>query len=321
MAVEQKFDFGARMEAFAYDAYSAFFRLFSLDRASALGGGLLRRLGPLLPAHRYARTNMRLCFPDLSPEEERRLLTGMWDNLGRMIGEIPHLPEFVTSGPESRVEFIGAEVLDKIATDKTGAVLVGGHFANFEVLGMSIARHGVPCQITYRPLNNGFIDKRVADTRRAYGVKLLAAKGRTGGMALLRALASGEAVGIMNDQKNNEGVAAPFFGHDVMTADGPARLAKRFGCPLVPMSVSRLEGARFRVEVFEPIAQSDLEDDDAAIAETVARVNAFIEDRVRANPEQWFWVHRRWPKSVYRSETSPAANPSESASLDVNGAL
>jgi KDO2-lipid IV(A) lauroyltransferase len=95
-------------------------------------------------------------------------------------------------------------------------------------------------------------------------------------------------------------LAAPLFGHDCMTADGPARLALRFRVPLVPFLTRRLDGVRFRVTVHEPIA-IDYDGDERAVVETVRRVNQFMEARIREAPEQWFWMHRRWPKEAWRA--------------------
>jgi KDO2-lipid IV(A) lauroyltransferase len=161
--------------------------------------------------------------------------------------------------------------------------------------------------MTYRPLNNWYVDRRILEQRIAYGRPDQAAKGIEGGMGLMRALKDGWAVAIMNDQKYNEGVAAPFFGRLVMTADGPARLARRFRCPLVPVSIRRLPGVRFRIEVEDPIPYDEDPDEDAAVARTVSAINARVERWIRTAPEQWFWVHRRWPKDVYRAKDAAQA--------------
>jgi KDO2-lipid IV(A) lauroyltransferase len=104
----------------------------------------------------------------------------------------------------------------------------------------------------------------------------------------------------MNDQKFNGGVAAPFFGVIAHTAPGPSTFALKFGIPLVPMSVQRTHKARFRVVVHEPMRLEDTGDRDRDVAEGVRRINAFVEDRVRERPDEWFWVHKRWPNEMYR---------------------
>ena len=293
---------GWRVEAAAWDAYAAWYKAKGIDRASDAAGDLLRTLGPLTPTQRIARINMQRCFPDAEKPEIDRLLGGMWENFGRLAGEMPHLGVF--AGPEfdARVEFIGRERLEAARDSGQPLVLIGMHNANWEIAAAAISQTGLPCHITYRPANNVLIDRRISQMRVDYGVKTLTAKGGDGAKQLMQALKAGESVALMNDQKMNDGVEAPFFGHPAMTAPGPTRLAMRYGCPLVPLSVRRTEGAHFRVTAHEPIALSDNPDRNAAIVETVTRINQWVESEIRKAPEQWFWVHRRWAKDIYRVE-------------------
>jgi len=116
----------------------------------------------------------------------------------------------------------------------------------------------------------------------------------------MRAMARGESIALMNDQKYNGGVAAPFFGVMAHTAQGPSTYALRFGVPLQPISVQRTHKARFKVVVHEPIELVATGDREADIEAAVKRVNAFMEDHIRARPAEWFWVHKRWPNAVYK---------------------
>ncbi len=300
MAVTHDRSLGARFAALAYDAYGAAMNTASVEAASNAGAAVVRALGPLTPTHQIARTNIRFAFPDLSPKAEAALLDEMWDNLGRTFGEFSHLHRMDVYSPGARIDVVGAERLDAVRDSKKGAILISGHFANWEVMAIAIVQRPTPCRVTYRPAKNYFIDQRIIAQRAAYGVRLQAAKGRTGGMSLMRALAEGDSVALLNDQKYNEGVEAPFFGRPAMTADGPTRLARRFDCPLIPMSVKRRPRARFRVTVHEPIPRDPDPDEETAVRNTVMRINQFVEDRVREEPAQWFWVHRRWPKPLYK---------------------
>lgn len=311
MAVKNDRSLAARIEGTGYDLYANFFRLFPVETASALGAAVARMLGPLAPVHQVAKRNIEICFPGITPEREAEILTGMWDNLGRMLGEFPHIGGFRAYTDDPRLIVTNPERLDQLYAAGKGVVFISGHFANFELLAPVIVQRGVPCQVTYRAINNYWVDKRITEARTAYGATDLAAKGRTGGMSLLRALKMGETVALMNDQKNNQGVLAPFFGSAVMTHDGPVRLAKRFAAPLVPISIERLPKARFRLTVHDPIAIPDGPDDETAVRIGVARVNKWIEDRIREKPEDWFWVHRRWPKEVYRGVEPADASAAE----------
>jgi KDO2-lipid IV(A) lauroyltransferase len=294
---------GWRFEAAAWDAYAAWYRAKGIDKASDAAGELMRLIGPLTPTQRIARINMQRCFPEAEKPEIDRLLGVMWESFGRLAGEMPHLGVF--AGPEfdERVEFIGRERLEAARDRGQPLVIISMHQSNWEIAAAAISQTGLPCHITYRPANNALIDQRISDMRVGYGVKTLTAKGGEGAKLLMQALKQGESIALMNDQKMNDGVEAPFFGHPAMTAPGPTRLAMRHGCPLQPLSVRRIGGARFRVEAHEPIEISDNPDRSAAIVETVAKINQWVEGEIRKAPEQWFWVHRRWAKDVYRVAT------------------
>ena len=92
---------------------------------------------------------------------------------------------------------------------------------------------------------------------------------------------------------------APFFGRLAHTAPGPSRLALRFDTVLQPMSVQRLDKARFRVIVHPPIKPLVTGDRAADIARSVERINTFMEERIAERPAEWFWVHKRWPAETY----------------------
>jgi len=105
----------------------------------------------------------------------------------------------------------------------------------------------------------------------------------------------------MNDQKFNQGLAVPFFGHDAMTAPGPSRLAMKYKVPVVFISTRRTGPARFKVMIHEPFLPEQTGDADADVRACVERITRLIEGEVRDNPEQWFWQHRRWPKDAWRN--------------------
>jgi Kdo2-lipid IVA lauroyltransferase/acyltransferase len=87
----------------------------------------------------------------------------------------------------------------------------------------------------------------------------------------------------------------PFFGRDAMTAPALARLARRFDCVVVPARVERVKGAHFRLVCETPLAVPKTEDQHADVLALMTAVNATVERWIRADPKQWFWLHRRWP--------------------------
>jgi KDO2-lipid IV(A) lauroyltransferase len=287
-----------RLEAGAFDVLEWLARCFPVDAVSDFGSWLVRRLGPRTSSHRVAETNLRIAFPQASDPEIAALLDAQWGQLGRWAAEFAILDRILAE--PGRVEVEGAERLAAIAERGGPVVFISGHFSSFELMAAAIVRAGIPCQITYRATNNPYVDERIRRTRFRYGVRLFAPKGLEGARDLVRALRRGESVALMNDQKYNGGVAAPLFGVLAHTAPGPSTFALRFGAPLQPLSVQRRDKARFTIIVHEPIRLAATGDRDADIEAGVRQVNAFIEDRVRARPAEWFWVHKRWPNEVYR---------------------
>ena len=287
------------LEAALFDVAWTLARLFSIDSVSDFGARLFSILGPLTRANGIAETNLRLAFPQSSDAEIRSLLAAQWAETGRWVAEFPILDRIVAD--TSRVEVDGQALLGAIAASQEPAVFISGHFSNFELMAAVLVRAGLTCQITYRAMNNPYVDARVRRNRFSYGVRLFAPKGLSGAREMMRAIGRGESIALMNDQKFNSGVAAPLFGVVCHTAPGPSSYALRFGVPIVPMSVQRIgPGARFKVIVHEEMRLEDTGDREADIETGVRRINAFIEDRVRARPTEWFWVHRRWPSEVYR---------------------
>ncbi len=289
-----------RVEAMGFDLVAGALRLLPVDAASALGGNLLKLVGPLSGAHRTAHRNLRLAFPEMTPERRAEIVKAQWENFGRYIAEMTMMDRMTPAN--GRVEVVGAERLAQIARDHTPMVFISGHLSNMEIMPSAILASGVDCVITGRALNNPYVNERLIESRRRYGVILFAPKGSDGTREMLQALKEGRSVALMNDQKNNQGIAAPFFGHLCHTASGPTKMALlRTGGVLQPMSVQRRKGARFRVVVHDPIVLAQTGDRTADVEAGVRQINAFIEARVRERPEEWFWVHKRWAKEAYDS--------------------
>jgi len=289
-----------RFEALAWDiVYWWPMKALGPDLASNFLGWLFKTIGPLFSQHKTVHRNLQLAFPEMSADERDTVAKQAWESVGRTAGELPHLPK-IHPYDGDRVEVIGAEHLDAVEASDKGAVMISGHFANWEVMAAVICRRPVDCLVTYRALNNPYIDRRLNKVRHDYGIGVLAPKG-LGTRELMRALGAGRAVALMNDQKFNEGFAVPFFGYDAMTAPGPSRLALKYGVPIVPVSTRRTGPARFQVTVHEPFVPETSNNAEADLIACVKRITAFVEEEVRQNPGQWFWQHRRWPKDMWKA--------------------
>jgi len=282
------------IEAAAVRLFLALFAMLPLDRASAVGGWLARMIGPRLAVSRVARRNLGHAFPDKSAAEIGAIVVGMWDNLGRVAAEYPHLGKIDVTDPEGRVEVVGVEHVERLRDDDMCGIFVSAHLGNWEIASLGAIQNGVPLTQIYRAANNPYIEPLLRRLRAPVGGANFP-KGAAGAKQLIKALRRGDHLGMMIDQKLNEGIAVPFFGRHAMTAPAPAQLALKFGCPIVPARVERLEGAHFRLTVYPPLNLAVSGDRQADLAAAMGRINALIEDWIRARPEQWLWLHRRWP--------------------------
>ncbi len=298
-----------RIEALALRIVFALLGWLPVDAASNLGGFLGRSIGPRLPASGRARRNLRLAFPEKSVAERARIVAGMWDNLGRVAAEYPHLGE-ITAPESGRIDWIDTASVRTMCDQGTAAILVSAHLANWEVMPAAAIQRGVPMTIIVREPNNPFVRPLIERARGVVG-GMRAPKGLPGAKAAVGVLRKGHVLGLLYDQKMNDGVAVPFFGFEAMTPAAPAQLALRFGCPLVPVRVERLGPARFRLASFDALALPDSGDRQADTIAVMTTLNEILEAWLRDRPEQWLWLHRRWPEAAYRRAEMGVGEPGD----------
>ena len=296
------------IEATAARAAVHILRALSPVAASNVGGAIARTIGPLLPASRIADINLQMALPELDSTARRRVIRGVWDNLGRTLGELPHLGRLVKdapTGPAWRME--GVENFEAIAASGGPAIFVTGHFGNWEMLPPAAAHFGSPLSSFFRPADNRAIDVIIAELRARAGGGDVSyfAKGREGAVQALIHLRRGGFLGVLFDQKMNDGIEARLFGRPSMTAPAAARLALRLGCPVIPIYVCRDGPARLCVVCEPALTHPQTGDKAADILALTQAMNDRLEAWVRARPEAWLWLHRRWNKSLYTAPLPP----------------
>jgi KDO2-lipid IV(A) lauroyltransferase len=285
--------FADRLEAWGAAFLFGGLKFLPLDSASALGGALARRIGPLLGVSKHARRNLNRAFPELAETEIARVVDGMWDNLGRVAAEYPHLSRIRVFEAGGRVETRGFEHVDRAVAAGRRIIVFSGHIANWEIAMLAAIQHGISVAQIYRAANNPLLDRMIARYRGDGGE--LIPKGKVAARRAIAALRRGTLLTLLADQKMNDGIPVPFFGRHAMTAPALAVLALRFDCDVLPARVERLNGARFRLTVFPPLPVTRTGKPHADAEALMVRVNATLEEWIRDRPEQWLWVHRRWP--------------------------
>ncbi len=265
-------------------------RILPVTMASGLMGGFFGLIGPVTPWHARARRNLNLAMPELSTPEQRHILRGMWVNLGRVIGEFPHVPSLAAKG---RIEFEGVEHIKSVTG---GAFLIGAHIGNWELGPYAALAAGKKVAAIYRPLNNPLLSSVLERRQQHYGGDIYK-KGREAALGMVSSLRKGQIMCLLVDQQLREGIPVPFFSHVANTSISHIKLAIKKDVPLMFMRTQRVGPARFKVTISAPIPLPD-KDDDANILRVASDINAELERWIRANPSQWFWPHRRWGKDV-----------------------
>lgn len=277
-----------RIESWAVRFLFAVFRALPIDAASWAGGFMARAVGPFMGAHRTAKRNLARAFPELSEKERNRIATRMWENLGRVAAELPHMtnPALI-----QRIETLrGTEYIPE---QGKSALFFSGHIGHWELTYPPLFARGVPIALVYRHINNPYVDAIVSSLRAAHSASRTP-KGR-GAIRLAHAIRRGESLAMLLDQKMNDGIPVPFFGRDAMTAPAAAKLALRYGLPILPVRIVRTKGAHFTWECLPPLAYKKTGDEEKDALAIMTKINAVLESWIREHPEQWFWVHKRWP--------------------------
>lgn len=274
------------IEAALVKSLIGLFRIMPIDMASGIGGFIGRSAGSILSgASRKAMRNLRLALPGKTDREYDIIIRGMWDNLGRVFAEYPHLEKIANT----RMISEGADYLKNLSLNDSPAILFTGHLANWETAAAYAHKIGIDLDLIYRAPNNHYVDDTL-QTCRSMGGKLITYPKSSQGMRdVFTALKKGRRIGILIDQKYNQGIAMPFFGRTAMTSPAFAQLAQRFKCPLHPARVERLKGAHFKITIFPA-----METGNRTVEELMQKSHIMLEEWIQEHPEQWLWVHKRW---------------------------
>jgi len=271
------------------------FKILPLDVASWLGGFLGKSIGKRLLVNKRALYNMQHILPGKTEKFYKATLESMWENLGRNMGELPHLKKIIKD--ENRLKLKNFFHVQGLEKDKAGFFL-GAHYGNWEISAPSIARNtGLHLNLVYRKINNPYVERLIFKCRdQTEGLINYYPKGSLGAKACIKALKNKEIVGMLLDQKFNDGILVPFMGKPAMTAPALAQLALKFKAPVIPVRCMREKGAYFTLEFFPPVGPYK-KDEDITVKELTEQFNTIIGSWIYECPEMWFWVHSRWPFS------------------------
>ncbi|MEJ8475932.1 lysophospholipid acyltransferase family protein [Roseibium algae] len=270
------------------------FRLIPVDAASAVMGYLWRKIARFNPRHKRALRHLELALPDTTPEQREKIISGMWDNLGRVTAETFHIPDLLPQ--TSRFEISVDAVTQKVFDGQQQAVFVSMHSGNWEMCVQPLVQADCDVAGVYQALKNPFADKALSNMRKDMYRLGLYSKSHKTARKLVSIVRQGGIIAIMGDLRETRGIKVPFFGREAYANPVPATLARSGGVPIVVGRVVRTHGVHFRVEgrAIDVPVTSDRKADIQSATEEVHRV---FEEWIREYPDQWMWIHRKWAKA------------------------
>lgn len=253
-----------------------------------LMGWLARAVvAPLAGYGARARDHLALIYPDMPEPERARIALRACDNAGRTLIENYSSRDLIARLGSAPIDGPGLAALERARAEGRPAILVSGHFGNYEAARAALVGRGYQIGGLYRPMANAFFNAHYVRTMQAFGGPVFP-QGARGTAGFVRHLKAGGMLVLLFDQHVIGADYLPFMGQPARTATSAAELALRYGADLVPFYATRTsDGLNFTITLEAPIHHSDPRTMTMAL-------NQSLEARVRADPGQWFWIHRRW---------------------------
>jgi KDO2-lipid IV(A) lauroyltransferase len=262
-----------------------------------------RQLGNLMYGldvkHRkIALQNLHLAFGDEKSEEEMRSIARKnFQNLGMMAIEFFQIPKMDMETYEKKVTVVGLAKALKVLEEKKGALLLLGHFGNWELMAPMARVIQKPILAIAKPIKkNPRLDRWIIRTRNEIGLEIIPPVNAT--QKVVQGLSENKIVGILFDQrgKRSKGVWADFFGRKVPTTGGLAVMAFRSGAPVLPVFMIREGFQKHRLIIKDPLPLVETGDMRKYVEMNTQLFNDTLESTIRQYPDQWLWIHRRWER-------------------------
>lgn len=247
-----------------------------------------------------ALANLEAAYGDAMPDKERRRLVGrIFSHFGMVGADCLLMPRMRPRDLERLVEYEGVEHIRKAFLKGKGVFVFSGHFGNWEMVALMQGWLGYPMAMVTRPLDNPLLERLLLEGRGASGNDVI--HKRNAVKPILKAIRNGWCVAIVIDQdtRGTESVFADFFGRKAATTPALALLALKTGAPIVPVFGVPLPDGRYRISYLPEVPVKDLAGTlprGEAVAAITAVCTRIIEEQVRAHPECWLWMHRRWKR-------------------------
>lgn len=274
-------------------------KMMDPDRASDWGGKLFETFGPHLAKNAHVLSNLAIALPHMPDNERQAIARRVWHETGRVVAEFPHLDQICGSESDSRLEVVDHYGLSSAKESGQAVVFVTAHYGNWELAAGACRKVPFDLAVLHSNFSNPLIDDLLMEHRRSLGCEFIPRQ--SGARGMVKALRQSRSVGVVMDQRFDDGELVPFFGIPAATGTAAAAIAIKQGLDFVPVRVERKHGANYRITFFEPVApRLDLPAKDRALSMT-RDVLALFESWIRERPELWMCLKRRWPKSAHNT--------------------
>jgi len=242
---------------------------------------------------RRALVHLAQALPELGPAAHHRIVRAMFVHFGRSLAELTHMDRFVDGPHAVRLSDAQRALFDAALAEGKGAVAVTGHIGNWELLAQVVARAGYPTTTIAKPLYDPRLTRWVHAARTRFGLGVIWRGDSAASKEMLGVFRKKAMLALLIDQDTRvQGAFVPFFGRPAHTPTAAASLALRFQAPVVVSWAHRV-GGRHELHV-ERLDVQPTGNDEADTLALTAELNRRLEGAIRAHPEQWVWMHRRW---------------------------
>lgn len=256
-------------------------------RVASMGWLFRTVAGPMTGRAKQARDNLAMIFPEMPEAERTRITRAVLDNVGRVVIENYATAYQMTRAQGWQPTGPGWDAAEHARAEGRPILFISGHYGNYQAGRAALNGRGYQMGGLYRPLNNDYLNAHYIATIEDVGGGAFT-RDRRGLAGFVKHLKSGAQGAILIDQYLFDGQIFDFMGHPAPTSTAAAEMALKYNALLVPIYSTRMaNGYDFTIELEAPIPHSDAE------TMTIA-LNDSLSARVRAAPEQWFWVHNRW---------------------------
>ena len=276
------------LQAFLIYLFFLIGRILGIKISRKVFAFLFSFFGPFIKSKKIVNNNLQIFLEKNSKFKKDEIINNMWKNYGMTFIEYIFLDVFLKKKTE--VEIIGEINLINIIRENDPVIFISGHFANFELMSMEIAKRNISLATIYRPLNNNFLNPFMEYLRKKYICKNQIKKGINGVKEAIEFIKQKHSIALMIDQRVSEGEKIKFFDQPALTTTLPAQFATKYRMKIIPVFIERLKNNKFKIEFQKEIDPKNFKNK----LDLTVKLNEVLENMIIKNPNQWIWTHNRW---------------------------